>query len=156
MTDIDVTKQAKHLLGYATHFEHRDWNYTRKTGLIDIVHERDDERFLRNRIKSSWRWLTRKTPLWSKEIGGPGKFQMAMHVLKRRPNLPDGSLDGGGVITFWEETGEYLQLVQPTVGEMLANWMLAEPENPHAIKIATELARINDGYTQRIANKEVE
>jgi hypothetical protein len=141
---------AEQLRQYATHFAPRDWNYTRETGLVDVVHESDRERRLRGRIQSSLRWLFRRKQGWE-DVFEMSRFAMALHVVRRRPNLPDGVLDNGSIITFWEETGEYLQYVQPSIGAMLADWMDADPDSPHAQQIAAEMKRINDEYGARIA-----
>jgi hypothetical protein len=37
----------------------------------------------------------------------------------------------------------------PSVGTLVADWMLAEPDNPHARKIAGEMQRIQDAYAER-------
>ena len=70
------------------------------------------------------------------------RFSMPFFLLKRDQNLPDGVLDGGNIITFWSETGYYLSLMQPTVGEMLADFLKEEPENPHAIRMTEEITRL--------------
>lgn len=78
------------------------------------------------------------------------RFTMPFYLLKRDNNLPDGVLDGGNIITNWEETGEYLNLMQPTVGTLIADFILEDPTNPHAIKINKELTRLHKNYAKRI------
>jgi hypothetical protein len=73
---------------------------------------------------------------------------MFFYCLKRDKNLPDGSLDEGSIITFWGETGEYLQFVQPSVGDLLVKFLRDQPENPHAIKITEELDRIYELFKE--------
>ena len=67
-----------------------------------------------------------------------------------------GVLDSGNIITFWEETGEYLNLMQPTVGTLVADFIIEDPTNPHAIKINKELTRLLKNYVKRIKAGEVE
>lgn len=153
MTDQHSTSTdaARLLRLLATHFVFRDWNYTR---LTDIDHIRyrtvHPGQHLHERIAAAaGALLRRKTygaPWWRLDI----RFACARSALRRDPNRPDGVLDGGTIITFWEETGEYLQLVQPSVGALLADWLLAEPDNEHAQAILTELNRLRDNYGTRI------
>jgi hypothetical protein len=131
-------------------FMHRDWIYTRKTNLkkIQYTEEHDMYNRMSYRIKTAFGWLfspprfltqfdeTRKRRLIS-------RFQMFIYSLKRDTNLPDGALDGGNVITFWEETGHYLELVQPSVGSLLVQFLKDEPDHPHAKIIIDELERIS-------------
>jgi len=76
---------------------------------------------------------------------------MARAEIRSYDSLPDGVLDGGSIITHWEETGEYLQYVQPSVGALLADLMDAHPELPEVQAIAAEMKRINDDYGARVA-----
>jgi hypothetical protein len=80
---------------------------------------------------------------------------MPTYLLKRDNNEPDGVLDDGNIITFWEETGEYLNMIQPTVGTLVADFILENPTNPHAIKINKELDRLRKNYNKRIKDGEV-
>jgi hypothetical protein len=148
--NADMTRlYANQLRQFAEHFTPRDWNYTRDLGDLTEIRYANRRDEWPQRLRSALRWLLRRSPEWSRGWG-PNRFQMAAHVLHRDNHLPDGVLDGGSIITFWEETGEYLQYVQPSVGSMLADWMEAEPDNPHAIRIAAEMKRINDSYGERI------
>jgi hypothetical protein len=80
---------------------------------------------------------------------------MPPYLLRREANTPDGILDSGNIITFWEETGEYLNLMQPTVGTLIADFILEDPTNPHAIKINKEITRLHKNYAKRIKAGEV-
>lgn len=55
-------------------------------------------------------------------------------------NRPDGTINGN--LIFWEEDGEYIEMVGPTVGEKIAEFLIAEPSNPHAVAISNEIQRI--------------
>lgn len=126
-------------------FEQRDWNYTRKTNLkrIQYVSSHDRTEKLSYRVKTAFNWLFRKSPDWmEKKFSLRSRFSMFIFSLQRDTNLPDGILDGGNIITFWEETGEYLEYVQPSVGSLLANFLKEEPEHPHAKLIIAEMTRI--------------
>lgn len=76
--------------------------------------------------------------------------------LRTEDHRPDGVLDGGAVITHWEETGEYLQMVQPSVGALLAKFLREDPSHPNAVEIRTELDRLYDRYQARAAAGEVD
>lgn len=147
-----VHEFADQLRQYATHFEMRDWCYTRDTGRLVALRYSDHADTLRGRLASAARWLTRRTQEWERVAGWNGlawRLRMVIHCLRRDRHLPDGVLDNGAIVTHWEETGEYLQYVQPSVGAMLADWMDADPDSPHAQRIADEMKRINDDYGRR-------
>ncbi len=158
-------KDAAHYLRItATHFAPRDWNYTRNN---DIEHIRYKDAWkgrynLWGRLKTTQHLLfsSRKTGL-RKLLGGGAKWwqlkrrwsevRAALVVgLRTDKHLPDGVLNNGNVIVHWEEDGEYLQVVQPSVGELVSNFLLEEPKNPHAIKISNEIDRILKSYSTRI------
>lgn len=143
------TPTAEILKSRADHFMPRDWNYTRNTKIEQIRYEKglDTHNDLSHRIKSALFWAFGRTPDWLIDIQGKGhtlreRFGMARYSLKRDPNLPDGILNDGGIIVFWEEDGEYINLVQPSVGSLLADFLIEEPNHPHAKKILAEMGRI--------------
>lgn len=134
-------------------FVHRDWDYTRTTNIKNIKYKKgfDDLNSVKFRMKMAFRslaWGKKHGILYNRNI--KEKIIMSFYHLKRDANLPDGHLDGGNVITFWEETGEYLQLVQPSVGSLLAEFLRKDPENSHAKAINAELDRIHERYRDRV------
>ena len=137
-----------------------EWDYTRTHNLKSIRYTDEYYSFdkLSSRIKHALDALFSRTGIFASEILGPWTFKnrlsFALYVLKRDPNLPDGQLAGGKIITFWEEDGEYLQLIQPSVGSLLADFLEQEPENPHAILIVKEMERINRDYVKRLKAEE--
>lgn len=155
VTEI-VHAMAGELRDYATHFAPRDWDYTRDTGDLKHIRYRSDytgyNRFDR-RLK---RFL--KDMFWKRD----SLIRMMYFSPRRHPwitfqtdmlkekNVPDGVLDNGNIITHWEETGEYLQYVQPTVGALIADLMDAHPDLPEIQTVALEMKRINDRYAARI------
>ena len=152
----DVKKVAGNFRDYAEHFVQKDWNYTRDLRGLTAIRYNYPEDTLRGRIEDAWGWLVKGKGdqiLRITNFDGRSllraRWNQALYALKRDRHIPDGTLDGGTIITFWEETGEYLQFVQPSVGSLIADFMEAEPENPHAIKIAAEMQRIQDDYTKR-------
>lgn len=148
MTPEDVRAVAQELRDHATHFEPRDWRYTRDLGDLVALRYGNDPSLWR-RVKQAMRYLTGRHGL---NLAGlsVSRWAMIRVSLERDPRLPDGVLDGGCILTHWEETGEYLQYVQPTVGAMIAEWLTAEPDNPHAVRVATEMRRIQDDYAERL------
>lgn len=148
---------AEFLRSYASHFAPRDWEYTRQTGIVHIRHREDTEghNHFTARYRRAFSSLFRKDSLdrffsptgWKNKL----RYKIAYFKVQARVdnNLPDGALNGGRVITYWEEDGEYIQLVQPSVGILLADFLEAEPTNPHALKIVAEIDRITQGYADR-------
>jgi hypothetical protein len=51
---------------------------------------------------------------------------------------------------YWEETGEYIQMVQPSVGSKIADLLEDRPDDDHSKAIAGEMKRILDRYSARI------
>jgi hypothetical protein len=151
----NVHDYADQLRQYATHFAMRDWRYTRDTG--DLVAIRYDGRndSLKFRLRMALRSLYKKRAEWEKPFG-VSRWRMFKAHLRRDDHMPDGVLDNGGVIVHWEETGEYLQYVQPSVGALFADLMDAHPDLPEVQAIADEMKRINDDYAARVADEEAD
>lgn len=153
-----VAPMADQLRQYATHFAPRDWCYTRASD-IRHIRLRGDWSGYDHPLRRVRRWLAPyfrlRTSSWVESAGRRLAWRHplihARAVLRTEPHLPDGVLDGGAVITHWEETGEYLQYVQPSVGALLADLMDAHPDLPEVEAIAVEMKRINDDYGARIA-----
>lgn len=154
----DKAEKAAYWLEGTWPFVRRDWAYSRdKHGLTAMRYDdRDDD--LWSRIKTSWRWLTEKRSGWQVELqrkpGWLGALQdrlhMSWYVLQLEDHLPDGTLDEGTIITIWEEAGEYIQLVQPSVGDLLAALLRAHPTLPEVRAIVEEIHRIQNDYVERI------
>ncbi len=146
MTPEDVRAVAKELHAYATHFSERDWNYTRNLGRLQEIRYDHPGDSLRFRLRSSLRVLFGKSCFGVRV----NRWRVAWHMLARDKNLPDGILNDGNIITHWEEDGEYLQFVQPTVGALIAEWMSVEPTDEWARRIAAEMIRIQKAYASRL------
>lgn len=58
-------------------------------------------------------------------------------ALQLDDNLPDGQING--IITHWEEDGEYIALFQPRVGMKVLEFIKANPENEYARAILDEM-----------------
>ena len=144
---------AQHLRSLAEHFEQHDWNYTRDKGALHSIRFDYPEDRPLGRLRRAFGWLLKPQPVFAKGWA-PNRFAMFAYCLRRDRHLPDGQLDGGSILTFWEETGEYLQMVQPSVGSLIADWLEAEPDNPHAQRVAAEMRRIADAYSERIDSGE--
>lgn len=133
-----------------------EWDYTRNHHLKSIRYNDDYNTFdkFSSRLKHSLECLYKRDGIFASELFKPWTFKsrlfLALHFLQRDPNLPDGSLAGGKIITYWEEDGEYLQLVQPSVGSLIADFLEQEPENPHAKLIVKEMKRIKRDYAKRL------
>lgn len=156
----DVSAWADQLRQYATHFAMRDWEYTRDLRGMRHIRYADDFRGYHaphRRLTRAIRHLLGPQDTFSKAVGNSGlrwRWLLATRALGTETNLPDGRLDGGNVMVLWEETGEYLQYVQPSVGALLADLMDAHPDLPEVVAIAAEMKRINDNYASRIRSSE--
>jgi len=160
-----MSRAVKYLDSAANHFAHNDWNYTRHDHIKSIRYTREHDRYnlLFYRVKRSFRWAFTQSSFMKYFDEDKNifqrlviRFETFIFSLKRDDYLPDGVLNDGSIITFWEETGEYLQMVQPSVGSLLVNFLKEDPENPHAKLIIAEIDRILDAYDERIKNKEVD
>ena len=160
LTPKQVRKVSLHLRLYAEHFVQSDWNYTRRHDIVHIRHKDDYKGYhhplarLRRGFKVVFGPLSdldkaleiKRTPRY--------RWKLLREYTKTESHVPDGVLDGGAIITHWEETGEYLQYVQPSVGSLIADFLDQHPEHPSAIAIAAEMRRIEKSYSKRIANGE--
>jgi len=175
MTDESV---AKYLHSLATHFDRKDWEWTRKHDIKHIRREGDYsgydhpvrrvQRLIKRHLPgNAWRrdrgiWgmlsgTEEKTSFWKKiQLKVWGLKAEVYVTLRTDKHLPDGVLENAAIIAYWEEDGEYLQMVQPSVGELLANFLLEDPEHPHAQKILAELTRLSERYSARIKAGEVD
>ena len=142
---------AENLYDLAEYATNRDWNYTRKHDIKSIRFKNDEWNKLSGRIKRS---LAALFEINRKGIkSGIPRFYFARFLLKRDENLPDGQV-GDLVFALWEEDGEYIQMVQPSVGKLVANFLKEEPDHPHARTITAELDKIREAYGERIKNGE--
>jgi hypothetical protein len=173
---FDPKDSASYLRSVATHHvhSHESWGWTRSHGIKRIVTKDTGKgrETLRNRIKhtvSAFRglWFPKSTldtflrdlragdknlPFWRRVQLHYYTILATVRVgMSTDKNRPDGSFPTG-VIAYWEEDGEYIQVMQPSVGELLAEFLEAEPENPHAVKISEEIASILVDYQKRIAS----
>lgn len=65
-------------------------------------------------------------------------FRVSYEVHWKLPNnLPDGTING--IITHWEEDGEYIAAFQPRVGMKVLEFIKDNPENPYAQAIVAEM-----------------
>lgn len=151
---------GEYLHALATHFSPRDWEYTRIHTIKHIRYDDDNKGYNRldKRIRRAVGALFEPKHGFFHGKGWDWRFRFAYARVQLRldANLPDGVLNGGSIISHWEEDGEYLQMVQPSVGELLAEFLCAEPDNPHAVKIIAELDRLRAGYAERAKEGEVD
>lgn len=152
-----MKKSIEYLEYLSNHFEFRDWDYTRASNIRDIkyTYDYDKRNQIGYRVKMAFRFAFRRSNWWPFEYGLKHRVSMFFYSLKRDRNTPDGILDGGNIITFWEETGEYLTMMQPTVGALLVDFLKAEPDHPHAKIITKELDRLHKRFMKRDKDGEV-
>lgn len=153
MRKITDQKMIKYVEFLATKFssDREPWVYSRDTG--DLVHIRYRSDFTgynhwTNRFKRAfdWKHLTGTdsfSRMFGKERSAKLRFLHAVAwirvSLRKSTNLPDGQVNG--ILTHWEENGEYITMMCPTVGLEVLNFLKAEPDNEHAKAILTEMRR---------------
>lgn len=160
----DPAKIGRSLRSFATHHNHGEgWTYTRNLhGIKHIRYDRDWKGY-----HSPWNRVIRAfgSEFWhtkgsiGRNMGFKWSFRSAWAwvqvCLTPDNNRPDGTLNDGIVMTVWEEDGEYIEFVGPTVGVKIADFLENDPENPYAVAIAAEISRVRRlGVKRRKAEKE--
>ena len=166
------TEEAAHLLeATGGHFARDDWQWTRKNEIRHIRYVGDWTKY-----NAPWRRLVRsftlsfgRLPAWERSLTSARHWSKhhwelpfrvvqgwflrvwATFVVQMRTekNLPDGHIPQAAIICFWEEDGEYLMLVQPSVGLLVADFLKQDSENPHAVAIAAEINKQWAEYLRR-------
>lgn len=153
---VDRTQTLNWVRFVATKFYGPDdpWIYSRDTGNLKYIRYASDysgRNHWRSRLARAFnpkRLLGLDTI--SKQLRRTPKdlksrfIEACVHVvvsLRKEKHLPDGMLSSG-VITPWEEDGEYIMFFGPTVGVKILDWIEAEPDNPHAIAVVEEMMRV--------------
>lgn len=149
-----------YLRDLAGHFVREDWQWTRRTDIRHIRYRGDwsGHSHPLRRIPRALRAAFGLQPKWMRDvlpIRNPIDWLLnawaGLRVnLRTESHRPDGILAKGAIICFWEEDGEYLQMVQPSVGLLLADFLAADPEHPSAKAISAELERISSDYQRRV------
>lgn len=176
-SEPDPVDIARTLRRYATRHVAQPWNLTTDLGDLRAVrragdysgYERPDRR-LRRALTATVRPYIRPSGL--DRMMGAGRYEHSglgrnplRHVivmlnwtratlranLRTPRHLPDARLENAGILTWWFEDGYYVQMMQRSTGELIADFLEAEPTNPHAIAIAAEIGRINRDYDERAA-----
>jgi len=136
---------------------HEGWVYSRDTnGLRSIRYESDYTGYnhWKKRLKRAFNLkailgmdsVSRQLGVYRKRDNLKSRFWGAYwHIviaLKKSDNLPDGQING--IITHWEEDGEYIAFFQPIVGMKVLDFLEDDPDNPHAIEIVSAMHRAAD------------
>ena len=140
--------KAHELLRAYDIFQRDDWNFQLNDSLIDDIRfSNDKSNKIPYRIKQAFYWLFVGGNKSIREAMGDGvkhRLSMFFYSLTRTKEQPDGYMNQGAIITIWCEDGQYIELVQPSVGRLLADFLEQDPKNPHAKKIAKEIERIGN------------
>lgn len=155
---------GKLLKARATHYNHGEgWTYSRGVEGLEHIRFRSDytgyDHWTRRLARALSpkdllgidrlsRMLGRETGLKSRLLSASAHFRVN---IRKESNLPDGGLPG--VLTFAEENGEYIEMVGPTIGAKIADFLIAEPDHPHAQAISEEIERILELSRQRLAQQ---
>lgn len=130
---------------------HTPWKYSRDTGKLKHIRYEGDytgynhwkkrvKRFFRNITvghfsPKGWeKQLSFEKNLWEKIVRWPMMVVIHWRVsVCKDTNMPDGQVNG--IITHWEEDGEYIAMMSPYVGRQVLKFLNADPTNPHAQEI---------------------
>lgn len=135
---VDVKEKGKALQSYP--FEARKWG--REPGGDVRIHKGSS--FL-ERLKDAlpWLWASSDKIYWANDRPIIWRLEMVWHVLTEKYVDVDDVLDDDIYVT-WRETADYLLLVQPLVGEVIGDFLIEEPDHPHAINIAKAIQKAED------------
>ena len=159
-----MTEAIKALDFLANKFVEGEWVYSRENDIKHIRYEGDNKGYdrLDKRIRRTLRQLWHAVPIapadgLTKTFGWkrswktfPMKAVAIVQVgLGLDSHRPDGVLSNG-IITHWEEHGEYIMLMQPSVANLLIDFIKDDPDHPSAKAISNELNRIWRNYTSSV------
>lgn len=132
------------------------WKYSRNTGGLKHIRYESDYtgynhwwRRLTDGLRFAWEnnFFSSKKSLTYQLGGGPEKKSLWRRVqgfwiyflvrFRKDKNLPDGQING--IITHWEEDGEYIALFQPRVGVKVLEFIKENPDNKYARAILDEM-----------------
>lgn len=123
------------------------WGYKSNLGEItvkDIVYTDETNRnSLTTKFRKVTYWLFNAKTL--RELGDDSlwnRISMAVFSLKRQVNRPDGTLNNGTIIAVWQEDGLLIEMLQPSVAVLIADFLEKDPTNIHAKRIVAEMDRI--------------
>jgi len=163
MSDKEYTA-VDYLDDLSNHFSYPEgWHWTRKSGVKKIeFHEVPRTQKLGFRIKftlsglfgESLRREMRFLRSEKKFFEHPllwlyGKWVTVRVRLFKEKNIPDGHVKEPGIICFWEEDGEYICMMQPSVGALLAKFLKEDPDNEWAKKLTAELERVRSVFWEK-------
>lgn len=152
---METDKMLKWVEFVATKFQknHEGWVYKRGgAGIKHIRYARDNQGYnhWKKRAKRMVRdcnpvryfqFQEKVQPMFRRERTLKAyllNFRVAYEVhWKLASNLPDGTING--IITHWEEDGEYIAAFQPRVGMKVLEFIKDNPENPYAQAIVAEM-----------------
>lgn len=136
----------------ASRFErnHEGWTYSRNVGDLEHIRYRHDHRgryhWTRRLIRAfnpaQLLGMDRFSRMVGQKASWAGAWWHIVLSVGKGKNLPDGVVNGGSIITFWEEDGEYIILFSPSVGMKVLEWLRAEPDNPYAVAVVEEMNRL--------------
>lgn len=130
---------------------HSPWVYSRGKGDLKHIRYASDnqgyyhwtkrlKRFIRETTTQHWRptginaMFGEPESLWKKLKNWPMMIKVHWGVqVELEDNIPDGQVNG--VLTHWEEDGEYIAMFCPYVGREVLKFLRAEPDNPYAENI---------------------
>lgn len=151
MSDEDILEWLEFV---ATKFSssREGWLYTRNTGDLEHIRYKSDS----TGYNSFWSRLKRafspKMHFRKTFISRPGLSWSLAWIrvsMTKDKNMPDGVVNGGNIITHWEEDGEYIMLMGPTVGKIFLDFMRANRDHELTIAALAEMRRLAE------ASKEV-
>ncbi len=131
------------------------WTYSRDKGDLEHIRYKSDHtgynafhRRLRRSLSSESKFMRQLGFLGSRDAWYKKPYHWLLSryarfvvYIRKDDNLPDG-LVNGSIITHWEEDGEYIVMMGPTVGVKVLDFLEAEPDNVHAQAILAKMRRV--------------
>lgn len=166
ITREEVSNVGEVLYSYASPMRYERWMYAKESSTNrrikhiryseDFTGKRNPLRRLKHALFSLYENIfkdpsTIERLVFNLEVGEKAPLRTRIRIgltsarviLSTRKRLPAGVVGGGRIIVLWEEDGKYLQLVQPSVGALIAKFLQEYPDHPHAQRIAEEVMTIH-------------
>lgn len=121
------------------------WIYKRDTGDLEHIRYKSDSTGYNSFWSRIRRALSPKMHFKKTSFTTPGPLWSLAWIrvsMTKDDNLPDGVVNGGNIITHWEEDGEYIMLMGPTVGRIVLDFMRANRDHVLTGAILTEMKRL--------------
>lgn len=121
------------------------WIYTRNTGDLEHIRYKADSTGYNSFWSRLGRAFSPKMHFKKTSFVTPGLSWSLAWIrvsLSKDKNMPDGVVNRGNIITHWEEDGEYIMLMGPTVGKIFLDFMRANRDHELTVAALAEMRRL--------------